>query len=213
MKTDDLIDMLAKGPVAVAAHATRRRYTAALLWGGGGAFLLMALGLGIRPDLAYAATLPLFWLKFVFALSLTLLGLVISSRLARPGAALKQWPLVLTVPVALVWIVAAVSLYNVVPDQRLPLLLGATWRVCTILITVLSIPTFIAIIWAMRGLAPTRLRLAGATAGLLSGSLAATVYCLHCTELEAPFIGTWYLLGILMPTVAGSLLGPRLLRW
>jgi hypothetical protein len=213
MNTDDLIDMLAKGPVAVAPHAARRRYAVALLWGGVGAFLLMALGLGIRPDLAYAATLPLFWFKFVFALSLTLLGLLISSRLARPGASLKQWPLVLTVPVALVWIVAAVSLYKVVPEQRLSLLLGVSWQVCTMLITILSIPTFIAIIWAMRGLAPTRLRLAGAAAGLLSGSLAATVYCLHCTELEAPFIGTWYLLGILVPTVVGSLLGPRLLRW
>ena len=63
------------------------------------------------------------------------------------------------------------------------------------------------------GLAPTRLRLAGAAAGLLSGAVGALVYSLHCPELAAPFLGFWYLLGMLIPTAAGALLGPRLLRW
>jgi hypothetical protein len=67
--------------------------------------------------------------------------------------------------------------------------------------------------WALKGLAPTRLRLAGAAAGWLSGALAALVYCLHCPEIEAPFVGIWYLLGMSIPTLAGGLLGPRLLRW
>jgi len=69
------------------------------------------------------------------------------------------------------------------------------------------------VLWAIRGLAPTRLRLAGAAAGLLSGAVGALVYCLHCPELEAPFLGFWYLLGMLIPTAVGALLGPRLLRW
>jgi RNA polymerase sigma-70 factor (ECF subfamily) len=54
---------------------------------------------------------------------------------------------------------------------------------------------------------------AGAVAGLLSGAVGALIYCLHCPELAAPFIGFWYLLGILIPTAAGALFGPRLLRW
>ena len=213
MKTDDLIAMLANGPVTVAPHATRRRYAVALGFGLGGAFLLMAAWLGIRPNLAYETTLPLYWLKVVFALSMMLLALMISSRLARPGAALKYWPLALTVPVLLVWLVAAMTMKNAAPDQHLALLLGASWKVCPFLITILSLPMFTASMWALKGLAPTRLRLAGAAAGLLSGSLAALVYCLHCPELEAPFIGTWYLLGMLIPTAFGALLGPRLLRW
>jgi hypothetical protein len=213
MKTDDLIDMLARGPVAVAPHAARRRYTIALGWGLAGALLLMALGLGVRPDLAHAATLPLFWFKTLFALSMSLLGVLVSSRLARPGIALRRWPLALAIPVLIVWVVAIAAMLQVAPDQRLPLLLGATWKVCTLLITVLSIPSFIALMWAMQGLAPTRPRSAGAAAGLLSGSLAALVYCLHCQELAAPFIGTWYLLGMLIPAAAGALIGPRLLRW
>lgn len=65
----------------------------------------------------------------------------------------------------------------------------------------------------MRSLAPTSLPLAGAAAGLLAGSVGALVYCLHCPEMGAPFIGTWYLLGMLIPTAAGALLGRFVLRW
>ena len=50
-------------------------------------------------------------------------------------------------------------------------------------------------------------------AGLLSGTTAALVYCLHCPEMAAPFIGFWYLLGMLIPALAGALLSHRLLRW
>jgi hypothetical protein len=39
------------------------------------------------------------------------------------------------------------------------------------------------------------------------------VYSLHCPELAAPFIGIWYLSGILIPTMLGAWLGPWLLRW
>ena len=65
----------------------------------------------------------------------------------------------------------------------------------------------------MKGLAPTNLRLAGAAAGFVSGSIGALVYCLHCPELGVPFVGFWYLLGILIPTTVGAMLGERLLRW
>jgi RNA polymerase sigma-70 factor (ECF subfamily) len=36
---------------------------------------------------------------------------------------------------------------------------------------------------------------------------------MHCYEMEALFIGFWYVLGMLIPAVVGALLGPRLLRW
>jgi hypothetical protein len=62
-------------------------------------------------------------------------------------------------------------------------------------------------------MAPTRLRLCGGVAGLLAGSSATMVYCLHCPEMGVPFWGLWYFLGILIPAAIGLLLGPRLLRW
>jgi len=47
----------------------------------------------------------------------------------------------------------------------------------------------------------------------LFGAVGALVYSVHCPEQAAPFIGFWYLLGMLIPTAVGALLGPRLLRW
>jgi hypothetical protein len=43
--------------------------------------------------------------------------------------------------------------------------------------------------------------------------LATIAYCLHCPEMEIPFWGVWYLLGLLLSTVIGALIGPRVLRW
>jgi hypothetical protein len=31
--------------------------------------------------------------------------------------------------------------------------------------------------------------------------------------MTAPFIGFWYVLGMLIPTAIGALIGPRVLRW
>jgi len=81
------------------------------------------------------------------------------------------------------------------------------------LIALLSIPVFVASIWAMKGLAPTQPRFAGFAAGLLAGATAALVYCFHCPESAAPFIGIWYTLGIFIPAVIGAAIGPRLLCW
>jgi hypothetical protein len=55
--------------------------------------------------------------------------------------------------------------------------------------------------------------LAGAAAGFAAGAIGAFLYSVHCAELAAPFIGIWYLLGILIPTTIGALCGPRFLRW
>ena len=66
---------------------------------------------------------------------------------------------------------------------------------------------------ALRELAPTRLRLAGAAAGALAGGAGAAVYALHCPEFGAPFLAVWYVLGMALPVAAGAWLGPRVLRW
>jgi hypothetical protein len=39
------------------------------------------------------------------------------------------------------------------------------------------------------------------------------VYALHCPEMAAPFIGIWYLLGMLIPAAVGAAIGARALRW
>jgi hypothetical protein len=65
----------------------------------------------------------------------------------------------------------------------------------------------------MRGLAPTRLQLAGAAAGLAAGAAGAWVYAFYCTESAAAFVAVWYSLGIAAVTLAGAVAGRFVLRW
>jgi hypothetical protein len=39
------------------------------------------------------------------------------------------------------------------------------------------------------------------------------VYGLHCPELATPFLGVWYVIGVLIPTLVGMAIGPKVLRW
>jgi len=213
MKTEDLIAALASRAEAVEPRALQRRYAMALGWGALGTALLMAILLGVRPDLADAARLPMFWVKLAFPAALLAGALFAVVRLSRPGARLGQVPGALLAPVLAMWLLAAIVLLGNAPGDRVELILGHSWRSCPFTIALLSVPLFGAALWAMKGLAPTRAALAGGAAGLLAGAGGALVYAMFCQEMAAPFIGIWYLLGMLIPAALGALLGPRLLRW
>jgi len=213
MKTDELITLLAAGEGPVDRHVLARRLTLALLAGTLAAVLMTVSIYGVRSDLAQVASTPLFWAKLALPGSLALLGLWLTQRLARPGVrGGAAWGL-LGMPLLLVWLGAAISLAGAPVEARADLVFGRTWRTCALNISLLSVPLFIAVFWALRGLAPTRLRQAGSAGGLLAGSTATLAYCLHCPEMQVPFWGTWYVLGMLLPTAFGAVLGPRLLRW
>lgn len=91
---------------------------------------------------------------------------------------------------------------------RLALVEGRTALACTVSIAALSLPVFVLSMFALRGLASTRPRAAGAAAGLLAGAAAAAVYALHCDEMALPFLAVWYVLGVAVPAALGALLGP-----
>jgi hypothetical protein len=93
------------------------------------------------------------------------------------------------------------------------LVLGSSWQSCPVNITLLSLPALVLLLAIARSLAPTRPRLAGGAIGLLAGALGTLVYLLHCPELQAPFVATWYVLGMAIPAVLGALVGPRALAW
>ena len=213
MKTDELVTVLATGGGAVEPNAVARRYALSLGWGAFGATLLMAILLGVRPDIDAAARLPMFWIKLAFPASIAVASLVAASRLSRPGARLGGTPAAIVAPVLVIWLYAAWVLLGAPPAQRAALVMGRTWEYCLIGIPMLALPVFAAALWAMKDLAPTRLTFAGAAAGLLAGAFAALVYALHCPEMEAPFLGVWYVAGMLIPAAAGALLGPLVLRW
>jgi hypothetical protein len=213
VNTDDLVTMLATGVAPADTGVSARRYAVALTGGVLAGFALMIALLGLNPELSRYTSLPMFWVKVAFPALVAAGGLVAATRLSRPGAPLSGAPAALVAPVIALWVLAAVALVSAAPGERAALIFGSTWTVCPFNIVMLSAPAFLAILWAMKGLAPTRLRLAGAGAGLLAGALGALVYTLHCPELAAPFLGVWYVLGMSIPAALGALVGPSVLRW
>jgi hypothetical protein len=213
MRTDDLVTLLAHAGGAVEAHAVRRRYAVAVGWGAFGATLLMALTLGVRPDLGEAARLPMFWIKLAFPAAMAGAALLAAVRLSRPGAGLFRAPLLVAAPVLAMWALAVAALVGAPGGSRAAMLMGFTWSECPWNIALTSVPAFVLALWAMQGLAPTRPALAGAASGLLAGAVGALAYALHCPEMDAPFLAIWYVAGMLIPTAAGAIIGPFVLRW
>ena len=114
-----------------------------------------------------------------------------TARLARPdpGNLRRLW--LLALPIGLLLLVGIDELVRTPPGEWLAMWLGHSWKRCPWLVLILSAPIFIGLLWSFRRLAPTRLRAAGAAAGLAAGAFAATVYCLHCGEVSAIFVLTW----------------------
>ena len=213
MKTDEVIRVLATDDRPVQRNAIEQRFVVAALAGIAGAGVLMLSLFGLRPDLLATMALPMFWGKLVFAAALAAAGLALLRRMARPGMALGHAALWLAVPPLVLWAMALWALSQVSAAERMPLILGSTWRTCPFNIAALSVPAFVAGFWALKGAAPTRLVWTGAGAGLLAGALGALVYALHCPEMATPFLAVWYVAGMAIPTALGAVLGPRLLRW
>lgn len=213
MKTDELVSMLATGAGAVDRGAPLRRSAVALGSGAIVAALAMLLWLDVNPALGDAVRTPMFWVRAAFCGLLVGGGIHAVARMSRPGARLDGVPALLAAPILALWILAGAVLLAASPEDRAGLVLGTSWAECSVCIALLSLPVFAAMIWLLRSFAPTRLRLAGAAAGFAAGAVGALVYTLHCTEFEAPFIATWYVLGMLLPAAIGAVAGPRLLRW
>ena len=213
MKTDELIGILATGVEPVPRHATTRRLVWALAVGVPLGVAIMLAGYGVRRDLVQAMFWPMLWVKILFPFFVAWGAFVVTQRLARPGVRVQLAWIAIAVPVLLVWLMGLQSWMSAPAGERMPLVMGQSWRSCVFSITLIAAPSFAASFVALRGLAPTRPVLAGAAAGALAGGAGATIYALHCTEVGAPFLAVWYVAGILIPVLLGAVLGPRLLRW
>ncbi|AIP21713.1 hypothetical protein BFR06_09340 [Burkholderia pseudomallei] len=213
MKTNDFIDMLAAGVTSVERGVPARRLGSALAVAAVGAVLLMTIAFGVRPDLPAVMRTPIFWAKLAFPICVAAGAIMATVRLARPGATVGAGRLVVGVGIAAVWIAGLYAVATAAFGDRLAVVLGQTWRVCPFNIVLLSAPGFVAMFVAIRGLAPTRLRTAGAAAGLAASAIATIAYCFHCPEMSPAFWGVWYLLGMALPAALGALVAPIWLRW
>ncbi|MBQ1500335.1 MAG: DUF1109 domain-containing protein [Sphingomonas sp.] len=213
MNTDDLIARLSSDVPPVRRRAVGWRLGIGIALGAIVSMTLVALVLGIRPDLGLAMRGTAFWVKWSYTFSLAIAAVVMVVQLARPDSARLRWAWLLAVPVSLLALLGLAELARTPPGEWLAMWLGHSWMICPWLVLALAMPIFVGLLWSFRRLAPTRLRAAGAAAGLAAGAFAATVYCMHCPEVSAIFVLTWYSLGILLAASLGALLGPRLLRW
>lgn len=211
MKTDRLISLLATGAGRAPQALVAKRVGLAAAIGLGGSLLgcvgLLGFNVGLM-QMGPALVVKLLYLLAVLGASAWWLG-----RVARPLASARAPAVTLVATLlslaawaAAVWLAAA-------PDARGELLFGQSWTSCPWRVAALSLPAWGMAFWALRGLAPTRPRVAGFAAGLFAGGAGALGYALYCTELSPAFVLVWYSLGILAPAAAGALAGGRLLRW
>jgi hypothetical protein len=213
MKTEALIDALARGPVAAAGPASAARLALAAAAGSAIALVAVLALLGRRSDLGLAAATLLFWVKLGFPVLLAGCALFAAARLGRPGARAAAAGMAAAALLLTLEIAAGVCVVAAAPGERAAIVVGRTAWPCVASIALLSLPAFAALLLTLRGLAPTRPRAAGLAAGAAAGAIAAAAYALHCDESTLPFLATWYVLGVALPATLGALLGPRLLRW
>lgn len=213
MKTDELIDLLGTNVERVDRYFVPRALAAAV---GVGAFLSLAVMLlvfGLRSDAVTVNAFIFLVLKLAFTIIVAVLATVMLIKVARPGGE-RRVPLIwLAIPFALIVLLALGSLALAPSMHWDRMILGDRWLECLLSIPIIAIVPFAAVIWALRQMAPTDLVRAGALGGLLAGAISATGYALHCMDDTLPFVALWYGGTIAACTLAGALLGPRLLRW
>lgn len=211
--TNELIAALAADLKPVRSGAVTRRLAAGIGAGALVAAAAMLAVLGVRHDLVAALGTSAYWIKFGYTALLALAGMAAVARLGRPDGIARGPALAGLAVVALVAALAALQLAGATPEAVRPLLMGASAKSCPWIVMLVALPVLAGTLWAMRGLAPTRLALAGAAAGLMAGGLGAWIYAFYCDETAVPFLAIWYSAGIAGVGLIGALAGPWALRW
>jgi hypothetical protein len=213
MKTDDLVAALSAHIEPVSRGLVGRAVYIALAAGTIVALGIMLVGLGVRPDLMTARALIFLLLKLAFTVGIVGVATVYLTRLARPGAERTTWSMSAVLPFAAIVLLSAISLGLAPSSHWNRMVMGDQWLECLLSIPIIAVVPFAVIIAAVRTAAPTDLARTGAFAGLISGGVSAMAYALHCTDDSLPFVAIWYGGTIVLCTLAGAALGPRLLRW
>jgi hypothetical protein len=213
MKTDELVTLLSTNLEPVDRRSIARTLCVALAAGSLVALGLSLVGLGVRSDLTTAHAFIFLVMKLAFAFGIVALALVYLTKLARPGGERKTPSLLVIMPFLVIVVLAGISLALAPSSHWEKMIVGDQWLECLISIPIIAIVPFAISMWVVRRAAPTDLARAGAFAGLAAGGVSAMAYALHCTDDSLPFIAVWYGGTIVLCTLAGAILGPRLLRW
>ena len=211
MKTERLIGLLATGAGPAPRAPVARRLAPVLAASLAASIIASIAALGLIPPAMWSDAAP--WIKLGYAAGLAACCAWLAARLARPATPIGAAPFALAAVLVAMLLLGTAELALAPQAERYSYLVGQSAVRCPWAILALSIPALAGILWALRGLAPTRLRLAGVCAGLLAGAIGAAGYALACTEQSAAFVAVWYSLGIALSGLLGGALGGRILRW
>lgn len=215
MNTEMLITELSRDLQPVRANASRILLRRSLAGGtiAAGTIVLFWPSLGLRGDLTDALATTGFWIKLLYTTSIAALGFAALDRLGRPELEASYWMRLLCVPFLTLAAIAALHWLAEPSEGLRQFWMGSSWWQCPLYVAGLALPVFVGLMSALSRLAPTRLGMAGAAAGLVAGAVGASVYALHCAETSPGFVLLWYSLGLAAAALAGALVGRRLLRW
>jgi len=211
VKTDTLIEMLARQAGPAPDFPVGRHLAAAASLGLLASSVLALALIGPLPAAVFYTAAP--WIKLVYAVLLLVGTSALAARLSRPVSSTVMARAAVTSVFLLMLLAGAVTLITTPEGGRWSALLGQTWWICPWMLMMLSLPALTAILWAMRSLAPTRLKQAGFAAGLVAGVLGAMGYSLACPETSVAFVAIWYSMGIALTGWVGQWIGPKVLRW
>lgn len=211
MKTDDLINMLAKD--ARVRIRFGRVFLIALGIGVVISAVLLLSTIGIRRNMADMIETPRVLFKLGFTLLLAVTATRLAFRIGKPGVSLQSAALMLVLPLAVLIIGIVTELFVVPQTAWASSMEGRFSAFCLFFVPTLSIAPLAAILYSVRQGAPENPGKAGAVAGLAAGGIAAAIYAWHCPDDSPLFLATWYSVGILVTTAAGFLLGRKILRW
>ncbi len=210
MKTDELINVLAQDSAPAKRESLLLKLAVAALVALGVCVLLIVLFEGVRPDFTKNATQVA--LKATFSAVFAAAALPVAARLARPGNKVGAW-IAATFAIGLVCVMVSGFMMMPPAENAVGGLIGGVVPIAFLIIPALAAPAAILIFSWYRRNAPTRLALAGASVGAMSGGLGAMAYALVCPVDDMGFVSVWYGAAIVVCTIVGALVGPRVLRW
>jgi len=212
MNTDELIRaIVADNPTM--RPPIRRTLAVALALGTAAAAVIFIASLGARSDFWWSIVhSPRFAFKFVFTLAVAVPAFFIVRNLMRPDAGVgAAW--VLAIPFVMLAAAVAAEMIHLPRDHWAVYAVGSNALYCVSLIPFLALAPLIATFYALKQGAPANPAAAGALGGLLSAAIGATLYAAHCSDDSPLFVSIWYPIGMALVTLAGAVLGARLLRW
>lgn len=211
MKTDDLIDLLAKD--APVRQNLSQAVAVALAIGVPLSAAILVATLGIRPDLGDALQTARVLFKIALTLSLAMTASSLVFNVGKPGVVLRPYLTALLVPLTLLAVGIASELFVLPSSLWGENIAGQYANYCLVFIPLLSAAPFLLLFLALKGGAPENPGFAGAAAGLAAGGLGAAIYAWHCPDDSPLFVACWYVVAITFVTTCGYLAGRRWLTW